>query len=64
MVALVNRLADRMIARLVPSGTAGADCSYHLSCWCSGGLHWCQKCMYSCPGVPNHCYAKYATGTC
>ncbi|WP_433073436.1 hypothetical protein ACQP1P_25560 [Dactylosporangium sp. CA-052675] len=64
MVALVNRLADRMLARLVPAARAEADCAYHLSCWCSGGLHWCQKCMNGCPGVPNHCYAKYATGTC
>ena len=55
MVKLVNRLADRMLARAVP--VAKADCQYHVNVWCSGGLRYRQTCMYGCPGVPNHCLA-------
>jgi hypothetical protein len=64
MVALVNRLADRMLARIAPSRQAEASCAYETGCWCSGGLRYCQRCMYGCPGVPNHCYPKYVAGAC
>jgi hypothetical protein len=63
--ALATRLADRLVARIVPRTDASAGCSYYWStCYCSGGLRYAKKCMSSCPGVPNHCYSCEVVGTC
>jgi len=65
MVKAASRLADRLLVRLAPRAEASAGCSYvWYTCFCSGGLRYAKKCMYYCPGVPNHCYSCIVVGTC
>ncbi|HXV94740.1 MAG TPA: hypothetical protein VD813_15660 [Pseudonocardia sp.] len=65
MKTLTTRLADRMLARIVPRVEASASCSYYWStCGCSGGLRRAKRCMSGCPGVPNHCYSCEVVGSC
>ncbi len=65
MRAALTKLADRMLARVVPRVEAAAGCSYVWeTCYCSKGLRYGRKCMYGCPGVPNHCYPCGVVGTC
>ncbi len=65
MVQTLNRLADRVLARLVPTAQADAACAYVWeSCGCTLGLRYRRKCMNGCPQVPNHCYPCEAWGTC
>ena len=65
MVQALGRLADRMLTRLAPTTEAAAGCTYEWEyCSCRNGLRRQQRCMYGCPGVPNHCYSCTVTGTC
>jgi hypothetical protein len=65
MVNAFGRLADRLLARVAPRIEASAGCTYQwVFCYCRGGLRYAQRCMRSCPGVPNHCYSCTPTTTC
>ncbi len=65
MAKTIGRLADRMLAFVAPKTQASAGCTYEwYTCYCSGGLRYAKQCMYSCPGVPNHCYSCTVVGTC
>lgn len=63
---MLGRLADRVLAMVVPKSEASAaSCTYQWEyCYCSGGIAYRRRCMRGCPGVPNHCYSCTASGTC
>ncbi|GAA1775671.1 hypothetical protein [Luedemannella helvata] len=64
MVQALGRLADRVMTRLAPTTEAAAGCSYEWEyCYCKGHVTYRRRCMYGCPGVPNHCYSCSATGS-
>jgi hypothetical protein len=63
MIEAMGRVADRVLGRIAPRIDAAAGCTYEVDvCYCSGHVQYVQKCMWSCPGVPNHCYPCYANG--
>lgn len=66
MTTIATRLADRVLARVAPRVEAAAGCSYHFErCYCVyRGPLYLKRCMYGCPGVPNHCYPCKAEGNC
>lgn len=62
MTALLTRLADRALVRIAPRTEATAGCSYvYELCYCASPKNYFRRCMYSCPGVPNHCYSCAAS---
>ena len=58
MISTLGRLADRMLVRFVPHGTAAAACGgYWVDCpGCSPeGLRFRKRCYYACQGIPAYC---------
>ena len=58
MTATIGRLADRMLRTVAPKIDASAACTYQWTqyCYCVYHVSYWKRCMYGCPGVPNHCY--------
>lgn len=54
MTALITRLSDRMLSRIVPNTTATAG---SCSCWC--GFGYCKPRLWC-----KHCYDCFSGGAC
>ena len=69
MNALLNRVADRLLAGVAPQVEAAAACEYYTSsyCYCSGGLAY-RKIVYKCTNddgsVDYIIYPCQPSGTC
>lgn len=57
VAGIVTKMADRVLARIAPRVDAAAGCTYEYTyCYCIYRVgYYAKKCMYGCPGVPNHC---------
>lgn len=56
MVGFVGRMADGMLARLLPRTEAAACSEYWVTCFCDGeGILWQKKCGGGCNGIPHYC---------
>jgi hypothetical protein len=64
MIDTVNRLADRMLARLVPQGEAAACGKFWRVCSCTGGKLYQKLCDGGCNGIPVYCSECNWTGYC
>jgi hypothetical protein len=62
---VLNRIADRILAAVLPHQEAAAPCGYYYQlCYCSGGLRYSRQCR-DCTGGGSCCGScTVITGTC
>jgi hypothetical protein len=64
MVRTANRLADRVLERLMPRGEASACSEYLSRCYCVNRIVYYRRCGGGCNGIPHYCYQCVAFGGC
>jgi hypothetical protein len=55
MKGFVGRLADGMLARLLPRAEAAACGGFWSTCGCRSGILWQKWCNGGCNGIPVYC---------